>query len=267
MSLVVLVTRTSRGLGAHLRAHLERRGHVVYGSSRRGGDDPRTLTLDVTDEASCEAAVRRVLTHEGRIDALINNAGSHLYGAAIETTASELRAQMELNFHGPVHMTRAVLPHLLERRQGRVLTMSSVSGRFATPLTSAYTASKFALEGWMEALRLEVGPFGVHVCTLEPAYLRTGTTAAAIEEVAQGHPLFERARAAARRRAIEEGDRGLPLERVSEVVDRLLTAPRPSMRHSVDGLATRLSWLHALLPSATYEANVLRQTAPELLEA
>lgn len=260
---VILISGTSRGLGLALRSALERLGHTVYGSSRHpDGASARELALDVTDAASCERAVERVLEREGRVDVLVNNAGSHLHGAAVETSEEELREQMELNFFGAVALTRAVLPPMLAQRRGRIINMSSIGGRIATPFTAAYCASKFALEGYMEALRLELSPFGIFVSNLEPGFLRTGTTEQSVVAVRDGHPLFREARATTRAEMIEAGARGLPLENVVRVVEAILERPVPAFRHSVDGLAPRLSLLRTLLPSSWFERIVVSQTAP-----
>lgn len=264
---IILVSGTSRGLGAHLVADLTARGHIVYGSSRSGGDDARHLRLDVTEPEACRQAVATVVEREGRLDAIINNAGSHLLGAAMETTHEELRAQLELNFHGAVHLTSAALPHLVEQGGGRVINVSSVGGRFATPFTSAYSASKFALEGYMEALRLELLPLGVFVTNLEPAFLATGTTERSIHQVAREHPRFAGAREAAHGRMLHDGARGLPLARVAAAVAKVLHARHPPFRLTIDGFATRLALSRALTPSWLFERIVLRQTAPELVDA
>lgn len=261
---VVLISGTSRGLGAHLATALRGAGHVVYGSARAGGTDPHTLALDVTDPASCAAAVAKVREREGRIDAVINNAGSHLLGAAMETSLDELRAQLELNLIGAVNLTTAALPHLVAQRSGRIVNMSSVGGRFATPFTAAYAASKFALEGYMEALRLEVVPFGVYVTNLEPGFLATGTTDTSIHAVEASHALFAGARSAVHARMLRDGAAGLPLTRVSDAVLAVLAHPAPRLRVTVDGLATRLAVARALTPSRLFERMVVRATAPEL---
>lgn len=266
--LVVLVSGTTRGLGRALRSALEVRGHTVYGSSRHAdGSSPRELALDVRDPASCERAVGAILDREGRLDVLVNNAGSHLHGAALETSEAELRDQLELNFFGAVSLTRAALPSMLEQRSGRIINVSSVGGRFATPFTAAYSASKFALEGYMEALRLELSPFGVHVSNLEPGFLRTGTTEQSVVPVAQSHPLYGEARAATHASMLESGARGLPLERVVGVVEAILRDPAPRFRYSVDGLARRLAILRALTPASLFERLVVSQTAPAFARA
>jgi NAD(P)-dependent dehydrogenase (short-subunit alcohol dehydrogenase family) len=263
--MIVLITGTSRGVGQSLRAHLAARGHEVFGSGRtalRG--DNHHLVLDVTDASSCRRAVAEVLARAGRLDVLVNNAGAHLLGAATETSDAELRGQMELNFHGAVNMIRAALPHFLERRGGRILNMSSVGGRFATPFTSAYSASKFALEGYTEALRLELLPFGVFVSNLEPGFLATGTTDTSVVPVRTGDPRYAAARQRVFERMLRSGPAGAPLSSVARTVDTILKSRRPRLRYAVDGLAPRLGLLRALTPAAMFERLVVGQTAPEL---
>lgn len=133
---VVFVTGTSRGLGHYLRAALLAKKYVVYGSSRYGGSDSNTLKLDVTQTTDCGQAIEEVVQREGKIDVLINNVGSHLYGAAIETNEAELQEQLQTNFFGAVNMTRGVLPHMLRQGNGRIINISSVDG-FVTKLSIA----------------------------------------------------------------------------------------------------------------------------------
>jgi NAD(P)-dependent dehydrogenase (short-subunit alcohol dehydrogenase family) len=131
------------------------------------------LQLDVTDPDRVEAAVSDVLDRHGRIDVLVNNAGRGVIGAVEETTNAELRDLMNLHFFGPVALTRAVLPHMRERGSGAVVQMSSMGGRFTFPGAGAYSATKFALEGWSEALAKEVDRFGIRVLIVEPGAFRT----------------------------------------------------------------------------------------------
>lgn len=263
----ILITGTTRGLGRFLRDHLTRAGHTVFGSGRSADpSDERHVALDVRSAASAERAVAEVVSRAGRLDVLINNAGSHLLGAATETSEAELRDQLELNFFGAVNMMRAALPHLLDQRSGRIISLSSVGGRFATPFASAYAASKFALEGYTEALRLEVRPFGVFVSNLEPGFLATGTTDTSVVPVRGEDSRFAKARAAVFEKMLVDGPAGTPLERVAAVVDNILRAPAPGLRYSVDGLAGRLSVARALSPASVFEKLVVRQTAPGLLD-
>ena len=263
---IILITGTSRGLGATLLEHLRAQGHIVYGSSRSPqGDDPRTLAIEVTDPDACLAAVAQIVRDRGRLDALINNAGGHLLGAAMETTHAELRAQLELNFFGAVHMTQAALPAMMERGEGKILNISSVGGRLATPLTSAYAASKFALEGYMEALRLELLASNIYVTNLEPAFIATGTTGQSVYQVEQRGGRWDALRRAHHEQMIQEGARGIQPSRVAQAVSAILSEQAPKLRYSVDGVLPKLLWLKALLPSARFEREVIKQTVPGLL--
>jgi NAD(P)-dependent dehydrogenase (short-subunit alcohol dehydrogenase family) len=261
---VVLVTGASRGLGRFLCDYLRTAGHRVFGASRSlVSDDPDHLPLDVTRPSSCEECCSEVVSRAGRLDVLVNNAGMHLLGAAVETTREELDDQMALNFFGAVNMIRSALPHLLERG-GRIVNVSSVGGRLATPFASAYCASKFALEGYTESLRLEVLHRGVFVSNLEPGFIATGTTDTSIVQVERAHPDYAHPRRVAYDRMLSDGKNGIPPELVGRAVTRIMSAKRPRLRYSVDGFLTRLEMMRAVLPASMFEAAVLRTTSPEL---
>src|SRR5690606_35507590 len=158
---VVLITGASSGLGRATARLLAERGYRVFGTSRRppadaptGGVEP--LALDVCADASVAACVQTVLARAGRIDALINNAGYELGGALEEATLEEAQRQFETNFFGAVRMIRAVLPAMRRQGGGRIVNVSSLAGLAPVPFLGLYSASKFALEGYSEALRHEV---------------------------------------------------------------------------------------------------------------
>jgi NAD(P)-dependent dehydrogenase (short-subunit alcohol dehydrogenase family) len=179
-----LITGASSGFGLALTEAALAAGDTVVAAVRR----PEVLkdlaaahpgrvvpvALDVTDSARITAVVDEVLLSHGRIDVLVNNAGRGLVGAVEETTDAELRDLMDLHFFGPAALTRAVLPQMRGRGSGAVVQMSSMGGRFSFAGVSAYSATKFALEGLSEALALEVAPFGVKVLIVEPGSFRTG---------------------------------------------------------------------------------------------
>jgi NAD(P)-dependent dehydrogenase (short-subunit alcohol dehydrogenase family) len=131
------------------------------------------LPLDVTDAAAIDATVQDVIDRHGRIDVLVNNAGRTHVGAAEETTDAELRDLFELHFFGPAELVRAVLPHMRARRSGAIVQLSSMGGQLSFAGFSAYSATKFALEGLSEALADEVRPLGIKVLVLEPGAFRT----------------------------------------------------------------------------------------------
>jgi NAD(P)-dependent dehydrogenase (short-subunit alcohol dehydrogenase family) len=179
---VVLVTGAGRGMGVDIaRAALDA-GHRVVATARNiqkitqalgEHDNLLAVALDVTDLASAQAAVDAAVERFGRIDVLVNNAGNFYAGFFEEITPEDFRAQVETNLFGPLNVTRAVLPVMRAQRSGVVVTMSSTAGLIGGEFTSAYAASKFALEGWMESLTPEVAPFGVRTMVVEPGFFRT----------------------------------------------------------------------------------------------
>ncbi|HEY0509158.1 MAG TPA: SDR family oxidoreductase [Blastococcus sp.] len=179
---VWLVTGAGRGMGVDLAQAALTAGHAVVATGRNpervaaaigAHDDLLTVALDITDPASAQDAVKAATDRFGRIDVLINNAGNFKAGFFEEITPEDFRAQVETNLFGPLNVTRAVLPVMRAQRSGVVVTMSSSAGLIGQEFTSAYAASKFALEGWMESLTPEVTPFGIRTMVVEPGFFRT----------------------------------------------------------------------------------------------
>jgi NAD(P)-dependent dehydrogenase (short-subunit alcohol dehydrogenase family) len=179
---VWLVTGAARGMGVELvRAALDA-GHRVVGTARDAAkvtaalgehDNLLAVSLDVTDPGAAAAAVDAAVERFGRIDTLVNNAGNFYAGYFEEISDAQFRAQLETNFFGPLNVTRAVLPILRRQRSGHVVTISSTAGIIGQEFCSAYAASKFALEGWMESLRFDLAPYGISTTIVEPGFFRT----------------------------------------------------------------------------------------------
>ena len=163
------------------------------------------IALDVTDTAAGAAAVEAAVERHGRIDVLVNNAGRTQVGAVEETTDAELAALFALHLHGPFALTRAVLPHMRERRSGAVVMMSSVGGQVVVPGFGAYCATKFALEAVAETLRAEVAPFGVKVLVVEPGAFRTNLFGPGAAVLSDENPAYADT-VGATRRFVEAGD-------------------------------------------------------------
>lgn len=171
----VLITGANRGIGRAIATEFTRRGHRVIATAR----DPRTLddldvserlTLDVTDDASVTAAVAAA----GELDIVVNNAGGIFYAAVEATPLAELQRLLNLNTVGAIRVAQAVLPQLRARGDGKLLFMSSVMGRVVRPPGAAYASTKWALEALVEALAMEVAPFGVQAALLEPGAVSSG---------------------------------------------------------------------------------------------
>lgn len=179
---VWFITGASRGMGVDIAQSALAAGHSVVATGRDAervtaavGDHEHllALSLDVANPDAAAAAVNAAVDRFGRIDVLVNNAGN-FYAGFFETLSPEqIRAQMETNFFGPLNVTRAALPVLRSQRSGQIITVTSTAGFVGGSFTSAYAASKFALEGWMESLRLEVAPFGIEAMAVEPGFFRT----------------------------------------------------------------------------------------------
>jgi NAD(P)-dependent dehydrogenase (short-subunit alcohol dehydrogenase family) len=177
-----LITGAGRGMGTQFARAALAAGHNVVATGRNAagvssavGEDDRLLVteLDITSKQSAEQAVATAIDRFGRIDVLVNNAGNFVAGFFEELSPEQIRRQIETNFFGPLTVTRAVLPVMRAQRSGMVISISSGAGVAGNASGSAYSASKFALEGWMESLAGEVAPFGIHAMIVEPGFFRT----------------------------------------------------------------------------------------------
>ena len=259
MEKVIFITGTSRGIGRALQEHFQTAGHIVYGSSRKGDEkDPYHLKLDVTDAASCEMAVDEVMQNEGRIDVLINNAGFHLTGASEETGLEEIRAQMDINFYGAIYMIKAVTPILIKQKSGRIINMSSLGGLLALPFTSAYNASKFALEGYTESLRMELLPLGIYVSNIEAPYINTGTVDQSIGGPMKRDAILGPYREAMHEKMHRDSVKGVKMATVVRTFGRIVTAEKPKFRYKLSSMTYSLLLFQFLLPQKLFERMVLR---------
>jgi NAD(P)-dependent dehydrogenase (short-subunit alcohol dehydrogenase family) len=179
---VWFITGAGRGLGVDIAKAALAAGHAVVATGRNPErvtaalgvhEDLQVLSLDVTDPAAAQSAVQAATDRFGRIDVLVNNAGNYYAGFFEEISPEDFRAQIETNLFGPLNLTRAALPVLRAQRSGLVVTISSTAGLVGGEFMTAYAASKFAVEGWMESLAQEIAPFGIHTLLVEPGFFRT----------------------------------------------------------------------------------------------
>lgn len=180
MKKVIIVTGASSGIGKSTALQLIKEGHTVYGAARRvekmqdlvsaGG---KALAMDVTNHEQVYAQVQRIIKEEGKIDVLVNNAGYAVYGPVEEINYEQAKRQFDVNLFGLAEVTKAVLPKMREQNAGTIINISSVGGKIYTPLGAWYHATKHALEGWSDCLRLEVKQFGIDVVIVEPGAIKT----------------------------------------------------------------------------------------------
>jgi NAD(P)-dependent dehydrogenase (short-subunit alcohol dehydrogenase family) len=179
---VWLVTGAGRGMGVHIVKAALAADHAVVATGRNpekvgsvlgAHDDLLVVALDVTDPNAADIAVQAAVERFGRVDVLVNNAGNFNAGFFEELSPEDFRAQIETTFFGPVNVTRSTLPVMRAQRSGLIVTISSTAGIEGGEFNTAYAASKFAVEGWMESLAPEVAPFGIRTMLVEPGFFRT----------------------------------------------------------------------------------------------
>jgi NAD(P)-dependent dehydrogenase (short-subunit alcohol dehydrogenase family) len=259
---VVLVTGASSGIGKTTAEHLAARGYRVFAGARRPDavsplPGAELIALDVTDDASVSEAVASILEKAGRIDALINNAGSSILGAVEETSIDQARSLLETNVLGVLRMSQAVLPTMRRQHAGRIVNVSSVVGFLPSPYMSVYAASKHAIEGLSESMDHEVRSFGVRVVLVEPGFTRTNIDAAS--------PRAERpldAYAVQRERVINSINHQISSApdptAVAATIERAINASRFT-RLPVGGQAALLSRLRRWMPPPMVDRS-LRKT-------
>ena len=179
---VWLIIGASRGMGVEIAKAALAAGNAVVATGRNTdtvtkavgeADDLLVVKLDITSPADAEAAMQAAVDRFGKIDVLVNNAANTYIGYFEELTPEQIERQLATNLIGPMNVTRAVLPVMRRQRSGHVMTISSVAGLIGQESTSAYTTSKFGVEGWMESLQPEVAPFGIDTPIVEPGFFRT----------------------------------------------------------------------------------------------
>ena len=284
-SRTVLITGAGRGIGLATARRFANDGWDVVAGVRSEADadrvsseiGARTVQLDITEQAHIDALADAV----GEVDALVNNAGVVVAGPVEGVPLERLRWQLEVNVVGQVAVTQALLP-ALRRRRGRIVFVSSVSGRVATPMTGAYNASKFALEGLADALRMEVAPWGVRVSLVEPAQTATDMWGEADDRLeADLEPLTDEQRRlyadhiAGARKVVKVSQRmAVPAEDVAGAIQRALTDSRPRARYVV-GLGPKVQagrpsppprcWTRPCAPPPAYAARArTRSTKSEV---
>ena len=273
---VAVITGASSGIGLLTAVEMARRGYTVVGLIRDLARRTRLeeaaaaarvqvdiRPLDVTDFSRIPDAIAEIVRERGRIDVLVNNAGFAVAGFLEDILLDELRQQFETNFFGAVAMTRAVLPIMRAQRSGHIIMVSSVSGRVGELGIGSYSASKFALEGWSEALRVECRSLGIHVVLVEPGSFRTDIwdRNARIGTFALDRNSPNHQRGARFTQFIQSHLPTQDATPVARLIADIADDPHPRLRYLVGKDAFFLLWLRRLLPWKVYEKLVLRIVA------
>jgi NAD(P)-dependent dehydrogenase (short-subunit alcohol dehydrogenase family) len=266
---VALITGGSSGIGEQAALGLHKAGFEVYAVARRvdrmadlAARGVHTFAMDVTDDASMVAGVERVIAETGRIDVLVNNAGYGSYGAVEDVPIEEARRQFEVNVFGLARLTQLVIPHMRAAGSGRIVNISSIGGKFYEPLGAWYHATKFAVEGFSDSLRVELQPFGIDVILIEPGPIITEWNAISrqsLRETSQGGAYAEMAEKVAA--TMERGDSRLVGSSPKAVAKKIVTvsiANTVRARYPVGKGAGTILRARRLLPDVVFDAIVRR---------
>ncbi|WP_416954262.1 oxidoreductase [Nocardioides sp. T5] len=266
---VALVTGGSSGIGESTARALLARGFTVYAVARRvdrmaelQAAGVHTFAMDVTDDASMVAGIDRIVAEQGRIDVLVNNAGYGSYGAVEDVPIEEARRQFEVNVFGLARLVQLVTPHMRAQRSGRIINISSIGGKFYEPFGAWYHATKFAVEGFSDSLRMELRPFGIQVVLIEPGPIRTEWNEIARDSLLersgdgpyasyarQAHDVMER---------FDEPSRASTPEEVADKIVKAALAKRPAARYPVGRGARMITTSRDLLPDRVFDEVVSR---------
>ena len=267
---VILITGASSGMGKETALQLIKEGYTVYGAARRveqmkdleelGG---HAIAMDVTNDEQMVAAVDKIIQEQGKIDVLINNAGYAIYGAVEDTTIADARRQFEVNIFGLASLTQLVLPHMRNQHAGRVINISSMGGKIYTPLGAWYHATKHALEGWSDCLRLELKQFGIDVVIIEPGIIKTefGDVMTAPMMERSGTTAYANIAKAVEKTTTESYEKGgaSPASVISNLISKAIKARKPKTRYVAGKLAKPLMFVRKYFGDRFFDWAVMSQ--------
>lgn len=267
-----LVTGASSGIGHATARRLLADGYRVYVAARRTdkmaelvAQGAHAVAMDITKDEDIVRVVAQLEAEAGGVDYLVNNAGFGMYGSMEDTTLHDARYQFEVNLFGLARLTQLVLPSMRAKGAGRIVNISSMGGRIYTPLGSWYHATKHALEGWSDCLRLELAPFGIEVVIVEPGVINTEfgdvMTQPMLERSGAGaYAPMALAVAESTRRSYAAGA-GSPPSVIADTVSRALRARRPRTRYVAGKYARLLMFMRRWLGDRLFDLAIVRMAA------
>lgn len=269
MKKTILITGASSGIGKATAKKLIGEGHKVYVAARRIEQmkdleemGATSIRMDIIKDEDIKTAVDKITSEQGKIDVLINNAGYAIYGSVEDTTIEDAKRQFEVNLFGLARLTQLVLPQMRKQKSGTIINTSSMGGKIYTPLGAWYHASKHALEGWSDCLRIELKQFGINVVIIEPGIIRTE-----FDEV-MAEPMVERSKggpyeafAGIVAKATEETyqlKNSSPASVVAEVMSKAVNSDKPKTRYTAGKMAKTMMWARKYLGDRIFDKLIFR---------
>ena len=265
MKKVILITGASSGMGNETAKDLIKQGNVVYCAARRieqmndlkrlGG---HTLKLDISKKEDIASAVDTVIKEQGRIDILWNNAGYGLYGSVEETNLEDARYQFEVNLFGLARLTQLIIPHMRKEKSGTIINTSSIGGKIYSNLGAWYHASKHAVEGFSDCLRLELEPFGINVVVLEPGAIKTEFPEVMSKQILSHSgngpykELAERISDFSLKESGKDGS-GSPPSVISDTIQKIIKSKRPNTRYAVGKFSSFALFMRKYLSDRAFD--------------
>jgi NAD(P)-dependent dehydrogenase (short-subunit alcohol dehydrogenase family) len=269
MQKTVLVTGASSGIGEATALAFLAEGHKVYAAARRqdrmaglAKAGAVLLSLDLVDDASIVAAVEHIKQAEGRLDVLVNNAGYGSYGALEDVPLSEARRQLEVNVFGLARLCQLVLPMMRAQKSGKIVNITSIGGKIWEPFGAWYHATKFAVEGLSDCLRMEVAPFGIDVIIVEPGAIRTEWSGIAVDSLRQASGKTAYAPYALQHaKMIENSLKSSMASEPAVVANEIVKASKassPKTRYAVGGGARMILFMRSILSDRLFDSLMRR---------
>lgn len=257
----IFITGASSGIGKSIAEYLTSKGHTVIGTSRKKNLPSSTfqlISLDVSDQNSVDLAFKYATEKLSTIDVLINCAGYGIFGALEDTSIEEAKAQFETNYFGTVRVTNCFLPHFRENKKGLIINIGSMAGLIGMPFQGHYSASKFALEGYVEALRMELRPFNVSACNIDPGDFRTDFTSNRKQSKLISHEYKDQFNRLLKTYAKDEDNGADPIS-IATLVSRLIKKDSVSIRYVVGKRSQTIGiFIKRLMGSNIFEKIMLK---------
>ena len=270
MKKVILITGASSGIGKDTALSLIKEGHIVYGAARRlemmqdiiqsGG---HAIKMDILKERNINDVVNQIIKEQNRIDVLINNAGYGLWGAVETISIDEAKRQFDVNIFGLAYLTKKIIPIMRKQKSGKIINMSSMGGKVYTPFGAWYHATKYALEGWSDCLRIELKSFGIDVILIEPGVIKTEFQDVMMDSTVErsiGTPYEKKLKAL--EKATQEmytRDIGSPPSTITKLIIKAINSHNPKRRYVGGLFAKPMLFIKKWFGDKMYEKAIMSQ--------